>query len=261
MTTKLLTLGNTKTAKGEKLGYLTGIMHLAPSDISGHNVCPMAKPLVQANNNVKLSECSTYCLNLSGRSRMGKGGLITLNDLLIGDYTSVILNARKRKTELFFSNRELFLNMLHRDIVTLVAKAERESMVPAVRLNGTSDLDFTAYKVDGLTLFEWFPTVQFYDYTKVVNRFKNRPDNYHLTYSMHDGKGSEKVAIDLLNHGHNVAMVFPVKRGKALQASWRDYRVIDGDVSDLRFTDPLGVIVGLRAKGYAVGADSKFIQA
>jgi hypothetical protein len=32
----------TKMAKGEKLGYKTAILHFAPYDMSGKNVCPKA---------------------------------------------------------------------------------------------------------------------------------------------------------------------------------------------------------------------------
>ena len=41
---KLLTASNTKTIKGESKGYLTGILHLAPADSSGHEVCAMRSP-------------------------------------------------------------------------------------------------------------------------------------------------------------------------------------------------------------------------
>ena len=34
---------NAKTVKGEQLGFLTGILYLAPSNLSGYQVCPMAK--------------------------------------------------------------------------------------------------------------------------------------------------------------------------------------------------------------------------
>ena len=35
---------DSKTVKGEKLGYLTGILYLAPHKISGSNLCPHATP-------------------------------------------------------------------------------------------------------------------------------------------------------------------------------------------------------------------------
>ena len=40
---KLLNIdNNAKTIKGQKYGYKTAILYLAPSTLSGFNVCPMA---------------------------------------------------------------------------------------------------------------------------------------------------------------------------------------------------------------------------
>ena len=42
---KLLTRGNTKTLKGEKYGYMTFILHLAPHTLAGYgNMCPASTP-------------------------------------------------------------------------------------------------------------------------------------------------------------------------------------------------------------------------
>ena len=49
----------TKMAKGEKYGYKTAILHLAPFDLSIKNVCPKAS-----------KECAAACLNTSGRGQM-----------------------------------------------------------------------------------------------------------------------------------------------------------------------------------------------
>ena len=40
---KLLNIdNNAKTVKGQKYGYMTAVLYLAPSNESGFNVCPMA---------------------------------------------------------------------------------------------------------------------------------------------------------------------------------------------------------------------------
>ena len=52
--------GSTKVIKGNKLGYRTAILYLAPANMSGDNVCPMAK----------LAACAEACLNTSGRGAM-----------------------------------------------------------------------------------------------------------------------------------------------------------------------------------------------
>jgi len=39
----LLTVdANAKTIKGQKYGFMTGILYMAPADLSGVNLCPMA---------------------------------------------------------------------------------------------------------------------------------------------------------------------------------------------------------------------------
>jgi hypothetical protein len=117
-------------------------------------------------------------------------------------------------------------------------------MVPCVRVNGTSDLPQLA-----LRLARKFPNVQLYDYTKIPRAETRKLDNYHLTYS-HSGYNAEE-CLRVLKLGVNVAVVFDTRKGQPLPKRWNGYRVIDGDLSDLRFLDPTGVIVGLRAKGRA----------
>ena len=60
---------NAKTVKGEKLGFYTGILYLAPSDISGHQVCLMAK---KAN-------CEKACLYTAGRGAFNSIQLARIN--------------------------------------------------------------------------------------------------------------------------------------------------------------------------------------
>ena len=102
-----------------------------------------------------------------------------------------------------------------------------------------------------------FPDVQFYDYTKLPKpELRIRP-NYALTFS-YSGHNLPD-APDALAHGVNVAVVFAVRKGFELPETWNGYRVIDGDLHDLRFLDPKGVVVGLRAKGRAKKQTSAFV--
>ena len=55
--TQLFTFDNGKTPKGEKRGYLTAIMYLAPAGLSGYPMCPFAH----------LAQCEEPCLNTAGR--------------------------------------------------------------------------------------------------------------------------------------------------------------------------------------------------
>jgi len=242
--TRLLTLGssNAKTAKGEAYGVLTGILHLAPERASGFNVCAYA------------GACVAPCLNTSGRGRP---------ETPLG---ARIQSARVRKTARFFSDRAEFMRDLARDIAAVERKAKRRGMVPAIRLNGTSDIPWESVAVDGApNLMALFPNVQFYDYTKYpVARRLLLPLNYHLTQSLDVGIGSETEALTALSIGRNVAVVFSVARSGPLPERFTlgasTFPVINGDASDLRFTDPRGVIVGLRAKGRAKHDASGFVR-
>jgi hypothetical protein len=217
---KLLTVGNTKTVKGEALGYMTFIMHLAPSTLSGYNTCPMAS-----------KGCALACLNTAGRGRF-----------------TATQEARIRKTRWFFENRETFMAQLVKDILAATRKAQREGMVAVFRLNGTSDIRWETVPVehDGViydNIMKLFPSQQFYDYTKLQNR-RNIPSNYHLTFSRSEENYGQ---VDhMMKQGYNVAIVFD-----NLPAIYNGYKVIDGTETDLRFIDPKGVIVGLLAKGKA----------
>jgi hypothetical protein len=96
-------------------------------------------------------------------------------------------------------------------------------------------------------------SVQFYDYTKRFDRMASylrgeMPRNYHLTFSRAETLRSAADTLQVTEMGGNVAVVFG---GKALPESWNGLRVIDGTLTDLRFTDPHGVVVGLLAKGKA----------
>jgi hypothetical protein len=229
---KLLTLGNTKTAKGEGKGYMTFIMHLAPSDLSGYNTCPMAS-----------AGCRGACLNTAGRGRF-----------------TATQDARIRKTRMFFEQRDAFMTLLVKDIQAAIRKANREGFTPVFRLNGTSDIRWETITLpESLgpqnklanvypNVMAMFPDVQFYDYTKLPNRRK-LPANYHLTFSKSESNGLEVVR--MAQSGMSVAVVFDTPKGKPLPGTWMNRQVIDGDLDDLRFLDPKAVIVGLRGKGLA----------
>jgi hypothetical protein len=223
---KLLTVENAKTVKGESLGYLTGILYLAPANESGvMNTCPMA------------NECQAPCLFRAGRGRFQS-----------------VYDARIRKTRELHADRQSFIAQLKEDIRELVAKAKRDGLIPAVRINGTSDL-FWLVK----PLLDEFPSVQFYDYTKLAKPWIRTRKNYHLTFSYQPSNHGS--AIDALNHGINLAVVFDVRRGSALPKTWNGYLVLDGDSHDLRFLDGYrGVVIGLRAKGPAKQDIGGFVQ-
>jgi len=206
-------------AKGEKFGYKTAILHLAPYNMSGKNVCPKAV--------TGPGGCVDPCLNTSGRGQMGS-----------------VQRARINKTQHYFTNKNGFLWELSKEIEQLKKRAKNQGFKFAVRLNGTSDLAWHRMKVDGgSTLMELHPDVQFYDYTKVLNYLDHDLKNYHMTFS--DSGANDGDIKQAMKQGANVAVVFKDK----LPKKWLNRKVINGDKHDLRFKDPSGVIVGLVAKG------------
>jgi len=235
---KLLSTGNPKILKGVKQGYMTYILHLAPADVSGYNTCPKAT-----------AGCKAACLNTAGRGGMFKKG----------EMTNVIQEARKRKTRMFFENRSEFMGQLVKDIRLAIKQCEKVGLIPVFRLNGTSDIAWEKYEVEGArNIFELFPEVIFYDYTKMLNRKIANIKNYSLTFSAADGNDSDvKKAIQ---QGYNVATVFGVKKTEPLPESYMGLPVFNGDDSDLRFLDPNGVVVGLYAKGKAKKDITGFVK-
>lgn len=259
----LLTIGtaNPKVGKGEKRGYRTAIMHLSPANLSGFEVCAG-----------RTAGCTAACLNTAGR-----GGMDTAKP-------SAIHTARLRRTRFFKRDKRAFGLMLERELEAHVKSAKRAGMIPVVRLNGTSDLPWENVKFqwrlslgksDASTVFDRFPDVQFYDYTKVIARLrKPLPANYDLTFSLADGNDPQ--AAEALRLGFRVAAVFGTanpgqnkwplptryhirdENGRAIRKA--SAAVIDADETDLRFLDPPRCIVGLRAKGLAKKDTTGFVK-
>jgi hypothetical protein len=230
---KLLSTANPKIQKGTKLGYLSFILHLAPADLSGKNTCPKAT-----------AGCKAACLNTAGRGGMFRKG----------ENTNMIQKARIRKTEYFFNDRDAFMMDLYKDIQKGIKMAEKLDLIPVFRLNGTSDLSWEKYTVGStdMNLFQLFPTVQFYDYTKVLGRKVSQYFNYFLIFSKADGNDAD--VSRAMAQGMNVAAVFD-----AIPESYNGRDVINADETDLRFLDPKGVIAGLKAKGKAKKDYSGFV--
>lgn len=223
---KLLNIdNNAKTVKGQKRGYKTAILYLAPANLSGFNVCPMAS-----------AGCKQACLNTAGQ------GIFP-----------VVQASRINKTRWYIQERSTFLDQLRKEIKKFIADCKKEKFKPCIRLNGTSDI---AWENSGL--MQEFKQVQFYDYTKIYKRaclaaFGHMPKNYHVTYSLNEDNYKE--AMDILKKGGNISAVF---RG-ALPKKFKGFKVIDADKTDLRFKDPRNVVCGLVAKGKAKKDQSGFV--
>jgi hypothetical protein len=233
---KLLGTENSKTIKGEKYGYKTFILYMSPNILNdeGKNLCPMAT-----------EGCKKSCLFTAG----------------MGKFTNVE-RARINKANYFIRNRKNFVNDLYFDILLAQIIASRENLIPVFRLNGTTDIQWESIKMrDNKNVFQLFPDLQFYDYTKIVKRFnKNLPENYSLTFSYSREKDYyngqiDNLSIKLLKKDINVAVVFR----NELPKTYLGFPVVNGDESDLRFNDYRGVIVGLKAKGEAKKDNTGFV--
>ena len=225
---KLLSTANPKIQKGAKLGYLSFILPLSPADVAGAgNTCPKAT-----------AGCKAACLNTAGR-----GGMFTPEQ-----GTNTIQEARKRKTRQFFADKMAFAEVLKADIRKAIKFAEKKGLTPVFRLNGTSDISWEKYGI-----IEAFPTVQFYDYTKVLGRKVAHLPNYHLTFSAADGNDAD--VAKAINAGMNVTVVFD-----KIPTEYMGKAVFDADDTDLRFLDPKGVVLGLKAKGRARKDTTGFVK-
>lgn len=213
-----------KTKKGSKKDFLTGILYFAPANLSGIEVCPS-----------RSLGCTGSCLFTAGRGRF---------------YS--VTRARIVKTLAYHFDKPRFTLTIKESIRQLVVKATNKGMTPVVRLNGTSDILWER----NTDIMQSFPDIQFYDYTKVVQRFHFPiPANYHLTFSA--AESNEADVKKVLAKGISVAAVF---RTKDYPSKHWGYRVVNGDDTDLRFLDPKGVVVALYAKGKAKKDTSGFVK-
>lgn len=253
MTTLLNIDKNAKTVKGQKRGYRTAVLYLAPARLSGYEVCPQ-----------RSLGCTAACLNTAGRGRM-----------------SPVQQARIARTKLYFEDRAAFREQLARELDKFIKACERDGFTPAVRLNGTSDLPWERYrftrpgKSSGATsyasIFHAYPFVIFYDYTKVTKRMEaychkyDWPANYKLVFSR--SEDNAKDCMEILRIGGNASFVFhPDIPETYTMPDGNTYEVLDGDEDDLRFLEydlnndvPNGRIVGLRAKGKGRADISGFV--
>jgi len=220
-----------KTDKNEGEGALTRILYLPPATASGRSLCAWAT--------YGPGGCADACLVDSGQLSMEPAE-----------------NARNWKAILLFGDRALFRRLMVFEIARHQRRAIRMGLIPAVRLDGTSDVALE----DSMRLAEAFPGVTFYGYTKSVKRALKAARgelgaNRYICFSYSGSNGRD--ASRVLAAGGTVAVAFRARPGIAgrrapdrLPARWRGVRVIDGDLSDWRPGDPQGVVIGLRFKSH-----------
>jgi hypothetical protein len=220
---KLISNGATN-AKTKKNFLETHILYLSPytQNSKGINLCPNAT-----------QSCILACLFTAGR----------------GAFNS-IQEARKNRTEFYLNNRQQFCEQIANELILLNKKAEKKGGKIAVRLNGTSDLDFIAIIKNrtGLDILNDLTNLVFYDYTKIIGKIlKYKGTNYKLTFSRTETNESD--CLIALSNGAPVAVVFDHK--KDLPTNYLGTNVVDGDEADDLMLESGSIILGLKAKGRA----------
>jgi len=225
---KLLSPGTTN-AKTAKNSLKTFILYLAPArqNSKGVNLCP------------KAAGCEAACLYTAGRGKF-----------------SNVQKARINKSNYFVYDKPGFINQLANELTKINTKAQKAGETIAIRLNGTSDIDFIYLlkKYAGIDPFSLLNLV-YYDYTKIpgkVKKYINEP-RYKLTFSR-DETNAEYIP-ELLKLGANVSVVF---NGPIPSQYW-GRPVIDGDKSDIVMLYNTGAVLALKAKGDAKKDSTGFV--
>ena len=220
---------NSKTAKNNIETY---ILYLSPErqNSKGVNLCPKAS-----------KGCAAACLYTAGR----------------GKFTNVKAS-RINKSEYYISDKKIFINQLSKELVKIAAKSIKQNKKIAIRLNGTSDQDFISIikKYNNLDLLndKQFKNLVFYDYTAILGKIKKYINtSYSLTLSRKEDNESD--ILQALQLGGNVAAVFRDE----LPTTYKGFKVVDGDTSDLIMLYNKNVILGLKAKGDAKKDKSGFV--
>ena len=224
---------NPKVIKGEKFGYMTAILHFAPSSWSGYNFCAFAS--------LGCGDPETGCLTTSGHGQRH----------MIHNGSHHVHIARITRSILYVEHRAQFMVKLEREIAAHERRAKRLNAIPCIRLNGTSD---RLWEKEQPHIFGMFPAVTFYDYTKVPNRDVSHIPNYSLTFSRNEV--NDDIAWE---QPLNVAFVLRVGKHDPLPKTWMGRKVISGDIHDLRFLDGVNKAVALTPKGNAFNDTSGFV--
>jgi len=204
--------GNAKIAKN---AVATWTLTLAPASTSGvANTCDKST-----------AQCRRACVMFTA----GRGIMESVR------------RAHNVRTAFAAQEPDAFLALLGHEVRNLEKRGEPFGL----RLNVASDI---LWEQAAPELF-WGSNVRAYDYTKWGKAERTTPNNYRLTYS-HNERWVDALVPWFVAQGENVAMVFDTPKHQ-LPDTHMGLRVIDGDLSDYRYADERGVIVGLAAKGAA----------
>jgi len=211
---KILTYDNAKTPKGEKYGYSSFVMFGSPHKLSGHNACAGSS-----------AGCRELCIFYAG----------------MGIFPNV-QQARINRTVMYFEEREKFLQLVNRDIISAIKWSKKNDLIPCFRLDGTTDIGIAKHFVKD------YADIQFYDYTKCMSRLRmsDKFVNWHTTYSLSENTTRRQFNI-LLDRNTNIAVPFHNVPKPGTSVLGR--KIVCGDESDLRFRDGTNKIITLSVKG------------
>ena len=225
---------NTKLRKSQTEEFRIVSLSLSPADEAGtgRTNCPAAT-----------AGCISCCV---GSPRTGMAQVF-----------HAISESRAARTRYLQEDRAAFLEQLSAEIDREQRKAAADGRTLVVRLNTFSDIPWESkafsYRSPRTgrtqTIFEEFPEIIGYDYTKLHARIGRTPPNYHLVGSWSENPEHQAACVELLLAGRNIAAPFATAEGGT---GWKAYdqtlpqwvelhghrfNAIDGDVSDLRFND------------------------
>lgn len=206
---------SSKVEKGLKKEIDTIILYLSASKNAGFDICKFASEF-----------CRKVCLVESGRASMEKNN-------------GAIHTARLVKTWLVKFTPQVAEKLILWEIDKAQKRKDKNDREFVVRLNGTSDLDFSS-------VISKRPHVQFYDYTKKPSTSKF--ENHHLTFSFSGDNMSQ--VFKMLSKGFNIAV--PVM-AKDFQEALKLENCYNGDETDLRSFDEFqGKLCLLKIKGNGI---------
>ena len=221
----LITTKQYKLDKSRDKGVLTAGIQLSPAHEARavlnrpdlRTVCPFS------------GACEVGCLSHTGRNQMPSHAV-----------------ARAKRTALYWDNPTAFYDQVIRELHAVERKAERLGLAFAIRPNMLQDLPPLADRIA-----REFPAAAVYDYTKIPAPWRRTLPNYTIAYSVSERSTNRQIR-DCVRHGINCAVIFDTGKGEPLPSTYtlagHTLPVIDGDVSDLLYTYPVGWI-GLRWKG------------
>ena len=221
----LITTKQYKLDKSRDKGVLTAGIQLSPAHEARavlnrpdlRTVCPFS------------GACEIGCLKHTGRNQMPSNAV-----------------ARAKRTALYWDNPTAFYDQVIRELHAVERKARRLGLAFAIRPNMLQDLPPLADRIA-----REFPDAAVYDYTKIPAPWRRTLPNYTIAYSVSERSTNRQIR-DCVRHGINCAVIFDTGKGEPLPSTYtlagHTLPVIDGDVSDLLYTYPVGWI-GLRWKG------------